>query len=447
MRSYKPWLIAWLFLWVFSAAVYGFRTKTGVPIYSAASERYLQNEDMFAEIPGLDPWAYPAIIVLPSVPFSLMPDALERIGWAGFNAGLFVISLFLIHGMVLTPLLSLARERGESAWRSIAAFWGLVALITIRHALATFENQSQDMIVLLAICAGMHASLNRREGFVGLWWGLAAALKMTPLLFLPLLLIQGRVRAFTIMLCAFMAWSVLPDILVPTWDTNPRALQFVEFVSGTIAPGQSGGEIWAPWNELNQNLAGTVHRITNEPSPERIEQFSMYPLIATSESTTRTLTMLGQLGIISLVGLFAWRTRTKWWNRKPPLEDPASRVIRTLSETGVVASAMLLLSPMSSKSHFVVLIIPAAAIVLHFLRRPNCISDILVILGVVIAGSLTGKDLIGRPIAEALLAGGCVAFCALLFLLGLSVLPQRDETAKTWGHSKRSRGADAPSSS
>lgn len=402
---------------------------------------------MFAEAPGLQLWAYPAINVIPSVPFSLMPDAIEKIGWAGLNAGLFVISVFLINGMVLKPLRSLARERNESAWRSIAAFWGLITLMTVRHVLGPFENQSQDMLTLVAICAGMHAAQRNREGMVGLWWGLAAALKMTPLLFLPLLFIQGRLRAFGMMICAFMIWSIVPDILVPTWDTNPRALQFMESVSGTLAPGQSGGEIWAPWNELNQNLAGTIHRITAPLPASKGDNFSPYPLIAANESTSRTLIVTGQLLIIALVGLFAWRTRTGWFKRKSALQQDASKVIRTLSETGVVVTGMLLLSPMSSKSHFIVLLIPAAAIVLHFLRRPTCLSDIAVILGVTIAGTFTGKDLIGRPLAEALLAGGCVAFCAVLFLLGLSVLPQRDEPARIWNQSKRSRGAEAPSSS
>ena len=81
---------------------------------------------------------------------------------------------------------------------------------------------------------------------------------------------------------------------------------------------------------------------------------------------------------------------------------------------------MVLLSPMSSKSHFCVLLIGAAFCVADFLwRRRDPVLGMLLAL-VFAAGSLTARDLWGGSMSRELLARGSVAWSALLLLLAVA---------------------------
>ena len=82
---------------------------------------------------------------------------------------------------------------------------------------------------------------------------------------------------------------------------------------------------------------------------------------------------------------------------------------------------MLMLSPMSSKSHFVVLMLPYMVLSAHVIREPR----MRWVGGGVLAASfalttLTSKDLVGRDLANAFLSAGCVTLGTLILLVFLA---------------------------
>jgi hypothetical protein len=77
---------------------------------------------------------------------------------------------------------------------------------------------------------------------------------------------------------------------------------------------------------------------------------------------------------------------------------------------------MLLLSPMSSKSHFCVWLFPVAFLAERLLRGRRCVVAIaLFALGAVVA--LLAKDLLGKRLGNVVLAYGNATWATLLFLL------------------------------
>src|SRR5438105_3366952 len=75
------------------------------------------------------------------------------------------------------------------------ALLALVLLLAGRHVLSPLENQSHDLVVLLCVVLANEARCTGQDVAAGWWAGLGAALKATPLLFLPVFLWQRRFRA------------------------------------------------------------------------------------------------------------------------------------------------------------------------------------------------------------------------------------------------------------
>ena len=407
------WLIAWIVVWLANWAIYGTRQHTGLPLYLDASQHYVEGAKLYRTTgvdTDFDPYAYPPAMALTAVPILPFSETVQKFLWAGFNAGLLVFSIALVNSIIRNSLVQRASQRREHVGKLFAVFWIIVGAVVIRHILSPLENQSQDVIILALVTWGTWAATRRKDLSMGIGWGTAAALKLTPLLFLALLVPQGRIKGFIAMLAAFIIVSIAPDLIIPRGEGGPRIVSFYESFGGAIRPGQSGGAHWSQWNQLNQNLAGTLYRLSEPPPDQLKDRYPNFPLIPMSESLRQVLTYALQ-GCILLAVLVAG-----WWTRGPPRTERAP--IQFLAAAGVTVCAMLLLSPMSSKSHFVVLLLPAAAIAVHWVMHPMNLICIAILLASFATGTLTSKGILGKDLGEIILAIGPVTLSALLLGVG-----------------------------
>ncbi|HSQ56781.1 MAG TPA: hypothetical protein VLM40_13655, partial [Gemmata sp.] len=86
-------------------------------------------------------------------------------------------------------------------------------------------------------------------------------------------------------------------------------------------------------------------------------------------------------------------------------------------ELGIVFTLMLLLSPMSSKPHFCLLLLPQLAVIrAGFAHRDRVLIGLAIVVG--IAGLGTGKDIVGRAAYEFLLWNGLVFWMTLALFHG-----------------------------
>ncbi|MEE2681046.1 MAG: glycosyltransferase family 87 protein [Planctomycetota bacterium] len=422
MRGWMPipggWLVAWGVVTIINLAGYGLRKHTGLPLYLEVAENYLHGRKIYLR-PGIesefDRFTYPPSMAVLAIPMVPLPDLLQRIAWCGFNAGLLVLSIYLLHRAVVPLLRRIAERRTAKFGTMTGIFWLVVGLIMMRHLLSPLENQSHDLIILALLTIGTCAAIRRADWITGGAWGTAAALKLTPLLLLPLLVVQGRYRTLAVMIGAFTLISITPDLVNPNTTGQSHLEQYYEVIGTAARPGTSGGEgQWNKWNHLNQNLSGTIYRLT---APTRgdyqyHEEFRQwFPVLSMSDSGRRMLTLLLQGILVCLVAMAGW------WTRRSPGER-AENGLRELAAVGVVASMMLLLSPMSSKSHFVILLIPAAAVVLHMIGSRNDWFGLGVVIATILLCSFNGKSVIGHLNSEWLLIWGSHAACALMLGIG-----------------------------
>ena len=107
-----------------------------------------------------------------------------------------VMAIIAMINSIVSPFIERrAKERNEASWRPALFFWFFLALLGGRYLLSPLENQSHDLMVMVCILGGVLLGGRGREFGGGLLLGLAAAMKATPLLFLPVLVWQRRWRA------------------------------------------------------------------------------------------------------------------------------------------------------------------------------------------------------------------------------------------------------------
>jgi hypothetical protein len=115
--------------------------------------------------------------------------------------------------------------------------------------------------------------------------------------------------------------------------------------------------------------------------------------------------------------------------------------VRPALEFSIVLILMLLLSPMSSKTHYCVLLLPAFCVArLALQRRDRLLWPLL--LGAIALGILSNKDLWGSTIYTLALWYGSVTWSAVLLLLGcVYALIRQEPRAESQGPRANSRAA------
>jgi hypothetical protein len=406
-------LVAWLVCWAVFTPIFGFRSTTELRVYIAAAGRLAAGTEIYRPHDAVSIFAYPPAFALPFVPLAALSETAQRVLWVGANALMTVLAVALLQSIVAPHLRRAAARRQRTVAYSTALFWGLVAVLGARHLLSPLENQSHDLVILLLVLGGTWLAGRGREAASGACYGVAAALKATPLLFLPVLLWQRRWRAAVALMVALLLVSVAADLVLPRADGTLNLRHWIDMARGAGPPAGSEADadtpdaprLWGGWNYLNQNLADTLHRLT-APSPwERGVDVSVVHL----GDRPRWLLIKLLQGVVALA-VFAAVTR-----RRAVAE--AERPLRRLAEAGAVVCGMLLLSPMSSKSHFCLLLLPLAALGVDFLFRRRDPWVGLALLVVLLAGTLTARGIVGRDLGIRLLSVGTVALCTLALLL------------------------------
>jgi hypothetical protein len=383
------------------------RDKPGMTVvYRTAAERFLQGEQFYRPQDSMA-FTYPPFFVLAYLPLVWLPEDPARMVWYFANFCLLGAIVQLTVRMV-GPIVQ-AGGRGGKARAIVACV--LVGILSARFLISPIEYQSHDLIVYFLLMLGILAWSRSAGVATGGWVGLAAACKATPLLFLPVFLWQGRFRAVIALVAVLVLATLLPDLLSPSPDAPLWGLswheKFVSKIHAGSAPHAQGA--WESWNMMNQSLSGTLHRLcTPVEQATRVRwDVCLCPLDA------RQIAFLAiglKLAVLGLLLAIAWPGRLARMHA-------SERTFSTLGQGGAILCAMLLLSPMTSKQHFCVLLAPLSFCVVDFLyRRRDPIVGI--VLGFVLfVGALAGKDVVGPAIHRELAAYGSLTWCTLLCLL------------------------------
>jgi hypothetical protein len=271
-------------------------------------------------------FTYPPFFALVMLPFVPMPLWLRDLVWYGVTLAA-TLGAFKLSEHISGKSLTAPHGRAELSWLRFFAL-----LLSAKLILAVFENQAYDALVVVAVLLGLAALSENRPLAAGAGLALAAALKATPLIFLPYLLWKRYFAAAAVLVLVYALVSLLPDLLFAPAGGPGYFSTWLGEVAGPslgINPAGTPFAFWDGANILNHSLRGAVSLNVDE-----VHHRSLFEA-ALALADGCFMVVVGTLLAVSP-------------------RRPQSIAI----DGSLLLIAMLMLSPMTSRSHYVALLLP-----------------------------------------------------------------------------------------
>jgi hypothetical protein len=391
LRRHWPWIV----LFVAAAAYYPrFVHPGGMELYRHAAEcvwtqQILQVCDRA--------FTYPPAFAFVMLPFVAMPIWLAVLIWYVITLACTAWCLPLCKKLAL-QLIPGPWEGNDLRWFQLLSF-----LLSLKFILAVYEDQAYDLLVLPLTLWGILALAERRNMSGATSLAIAAALKVTPLIFLPYLLFKRRFAAVGVFVVVLLAASFLPDLFF-----TPQGVAhgyFVTWVHEVAAPGlfenpaATKYAFWDTANPFNLSLRGMIALGIDQT----LYQASFMLILRIVQAV-----FIAAVGILFLIAL-GWEM--------------------IAVEGSLLIIAMLMLSPMSGRGHFVQLMLPYCVLVAAWIKDRKTTWLGAAVLGVsFILCTGIPRDIVPRTYTEFMRVHSDIAWGTLVLIVYLATItwnPQR----------------------
>jgi alpha-1,2-mannosyltransferase len=391
-------LVTWAVLSLVIAGLYfSFSISYGgTGIFLQAGDCMLRGEPLSKCSLG---YAYPPFFALFMVPLSLLPY------WAG-NLAWYAVLIASTYGCFwiceTLTIKAFGLTQRELFWVRL-----FTVILSLKFVLAVIGNQAYDGFVFFFLLVGLYGLSENRTFLSAFGLAVAAALKATPLLMLlyPLLLRKWGLFALGAALCVGL--SFLPDLLLAPNDPNAGYLRtwLVEVAGGGLLGSRpaEGYEIFFQGSTyFNQSLKASIYRLVD---PRNVPWRDLSANAQTILYVVYAVYCLAALAIVlraqKMEGAHLWAG-------------------------SVVVISMLMLSPISSKSHFVVLLLPHMVITAYLLKhRELWTTAVPLVCASFLLNVLASRGPMGRALSVKAMTLGSITIATLLLLVVVAVIVVR----------------------
>ncbi|MBL8752009.1 MAG: DUF2029 domain-containing protein [Planctomycetes bacterium] len=256
------------------------------------------------------PWVYPHCAALPFVlMLQVFGEFGARVAWCCLLGALAAWLVRSLHTAV------------SAAQELRVRHWLVFALLFQRCVAQNLTHGQLSLAVGAFTAAGVAALVRGRDGKAGVWLALAAALKVTPVLFVPALVVMGRWRAALVM-AATLAFTVfvLPWPLLGTAE-HLRHLHdtWHALTSSVVDPTQSA----IVQSYAGPGVGGALDYLL-QPRPLDAEGRTVN-LFAVGDTTLTVVKAIWSLALAALLGL--WFLRAKHLPLGPRVLHQACTVV------------------------------------------------------------------------------------------------------------------------
>jgi hypothetical protein len=345
-------------------------------------------------------YTYPPIVALATIPLVPLPSVLQNLIW-------YLLTLGELTGCIVLSA-RLAQRLTTAHWslRELAWLYGVGMLLSLKFIFAAISSQNYDTVVVLLTLTGLlrlaNNQTNRSQEWAGASLGCAAALKATPLLFLPYLVLKRQYRAAAAMALVLIAVSALPDLLFAAGRKSGEAsylFAWLHQVAGPALTGKLGDAphiFWSATDPNNNSLRGFAGMFLAEDAPAfKATLYTFYAvylamiflLVRSSGSGRSTLAIDGSLLLIS----------------------------------------MLMLSPMTSESHYVALLLALFTMTAVWLKGDTVLRKIAgyFLLTSFLMINASSRDIVGTTVMTWAKDHHLSAINGLLFLIPFAYILRR----------------------
>lgn len=394
------WLRAtpWIVLVVAAAAYYPrFALRPGLALYTQAAGCLVQQQSMADCSPA---FTYPPFFGFVMIPFLALPQTAQTVVWYVISIGCAVLSCRIAE--------AIARRLIPGTWSEREIVWlrSLAVLLALKFILSVLENEAYDLLALPFLLGGVLAMTEFRQARAGVLLAIAAALKVTPLLFLPYLVLRRQFVAALVFVVVLAIASVVADLCftpkgaqqgyLMAWLTDIGAASLLEH--GATAK----NAFWDGINIYNLSLRGALARAL-DGTP-----WQAHFVVA--------LRIVQVVFVVVIAALIFAALRLK-------ALIPVDACLLII--------AMLMLSPMTSRSHFVNLLLPFYVLVAAWLkdRRTAALGGTVLVLSF-IGGTGIPRDLAPHALTDFMRDHNDIMWGTLVLIVYLAVLVFRPQA---WG--------------
>jgi Glycosyltransferase family 87 len=367
-------------------------------VYVVAANHLRQGVDIYT-----DGNSYPPFAALIAVPFSYLSPSINRFTWLVVN--LACLAVMVRGAWSLAGGSQLQGPRPAPFVEHVAAVLGFLCGVSyLQNSLA---HQQTDVVIGALLVVGCLALRRSHSWAAGTCFGLAAALKCTALLWAPYLLWRRRPLAAVAVIIVALGVNLLPNLV----SASPSGrLWLDDYVTRFLRPLAAADHVVGTWNSdvmYNQSLAGAAQRWIGGDRTDPINPAVLRAGVVGLEAVLCLLVLAVCRG--------PFRRLTHDSKCGIPLET---------AEYSIVLMLMLLLSPMSSKAHFGVLILPGFLLARSALHTGSRLQWASLLLAVTLA-LLSNKDPLGEDLYTLTLWYGTATWQTLALLVGnLAVIQQ-----------------------
>jgi hypothetical protein len=373
------------------------RSGDWIPVYVGAAQKLLAGEDIYQ---GTG-YAYPPFMAMLAIAFTPLPPLAIRAAFFAMCALCAVVMMRAAWRIAVGSPIDDPQPWQRPQWTIL--IFGL--LCGGPYILNTFNAQQSDLLIGALLIGGCLQLLNGRQSSGGALIGLAAACKVTPLLFAPYLFLRRQWIAGSLVGAVALAVNLLPNLV----STPPQGgLWLTRWVAGSVVQGseQTLGAVSGRMGALtNLSLSGTTYRVINTGLEFRDGGLDIVGPPVLGMGTVLGI-FIASAAVLLAVSLAALLMASR--SAAPPGWPPPAGV-----EYGMVTCLMLLLSPMSSSAHFNILVLPGFCLArLALATRDRMLWTAMALAGVLFA--LTNKDLVRETFYTALVWAGSTTVGTLL---------------------------------
>jgi Glycosyltransferase family 87 len=364
-------------------------------------------------------YTYPPIVALATIPLLPLPLVLQNLVW-------YLLTLGGLAGCIVLSA-RLAQRLAPAHWspRDLAWLYGLGIVVGLRFIFAAISSQSYDAIVVLLVLAGLlglaGSRTSRSQEWAGASLACAAALKATPLLFLPYLIYKRHYRAAAAMAIVLVAVSGLPDLLFAAGREGGERSYLLAWLSQVAHPAladklnDAPHVFWWANDSNNHSLRGLVGMFL--PDGSSAFKAALYAICA-----------------VYLATIFLLVRRSG--------NGPSALAV----DGSLLLISMLMLSPMSSESHYVALIPALFMLVAVRLKGDATLRNIAgwFLLASFLLINASSRDLVGPAMAAWAKDHRLLVIDVLLFLAPFAYVLHRQSRS---GKDARSDWAGLPTPS
>jgi hypothetical protein len=365
-----------------------------------------------------DGFIYPPFPSLFALPFWLLPFNLPKLVWYLVTVVCFVFMVRWSWKLAGGP--PLQGRAKPHPYEEIAFIFALIPGAT--YASNCISHSQTDIVIGCAIIAGCVAFARGKSFLAATLYGLAAAMKGPALIWFPYLIARRKPLAAGWLLVVFAGANLLPNLV-----SQQKSILFNDWAHDYLLPKKTTANVYPDvwFTESNQSLLGCVTRWTTTRWAWQKWDGNDYrqriPLDHPLPESARKSVILGGYGLL----LAVLATSLGWW---PKALDRSATSIRPALEFSMVATLMLVCSPMAAKAQWGILMLPGFCLARLSITRRDPVTIFCFCAGLL--AWLPSQNVLGKDRVFVGLWYGAVLWNALIWFGGCAhvLINQKPET-------------------